>query len=159
MLLCFFGVMSIEAFYIEIIVFTGIIVVGVNIYQVFIYCKLVGSPYKDKKCYKCVRHLGIVCGVWSIAFMLKFIAVGKGKSLFQIDISGTTPEVWTACILGLTDFFTIIIPLYCVIDSKFVKIMTFKHLQPNRRRLVDDTAEITQEETIVIVDDESFTDQ
>ena len=87
MLLSFFGVISNEAFYVEIIVFTGIIVVGVNVYQVFVYCKLVGSPYKDEKCYKYVRHLGIVCGVWSFAFMFKFIAVGKGKSLFQIDIS------------------------------------------------------------------------
>jgi hypothetical protein len=130
MLLCFFEVISLEAFYLEIIIFTGIIVVGVNIYQIFVYCKLVGSPYKDKKSYKYVRHLGAVCGVWSFAFVLKFIAVGEGKSLFQIDISQDTPEVWTACILGLTDFLTIIIPLYCVVDSKFIKIMTFKHLNP-----------------------------
>lgn len=82
MLLCFFEAISIEAFYLEIISFTGIIVVGVNVYLVFVYCKLVGSPYKDRKSYKYVRHLGIVCGVWSVAFGLKFIAVGEGKSLF-----------------------------------------------------------------------------
>ena len=82
MLLCFFGAITIEAFYLEIIIFTGVIVVSVNVYQVFVYCKLVGSPYKDQKSYKYVRHLGIVCGVWSVAFGLKFVAVGEGKSLF-----------------------------------------------------------------------------
>jgi hypothetical protein len=47
--------------------------------------------------------------------------------------------VWTACILGLTDFFTIVIPLYCVIDAKFIKIMTCKHLTPKKtsQNLVD----------------------
>ena len=87
--------------------------------------------------------------------MFKFIAVGKGKSLFQIDISQDTPEVWTACILGLTDFFTIIIPLYCVIDSKFIKIMTFKHLVPktSSSRLVDDTSDTVNQDSIVIDDD------
>lgn len=139
MLLCFFEAITMEAFYLEIMIFTGVIVLGVNAYQMVVYCKLVGSPYKDLKTYKYVRHVGIVCGVWSVAFGLKFIAVGEGKSLFQIDISQDTPEVWTACILGLTDFFTIVIPLYCVIDAKFIKIMTCKHLTPKKtsQNLVD----------------------
>lgn len=82
MLLCFFNAISLEAFFIEITVFTGILALGVNLYQVFVYCKQAGSPYRDNKSFRYVRHVGIVCGVWTFAFTTKFIAVGEGKSLF-----------------------------------------------------------------------------
>jgi len=42
-----------------------------------------------------------------------------------------------------------------VIDSKFIKIMTFKHLVPktSSSRLVDDTSDTVHQDSIVIDDD------
>lgn len=44
-----FSWIALEAFYGEITGYTGALVLGVNGYLVFTYCRLTGTPYKDRK--------------------------------------------------------------------------------------------------------------
>jgi cytochrome c oxidase subunit IV len=111
---------------VEIIAFIGFIVFAMNLNQIVWYLKLAGLPYKSRKHYYYVRKVGIGCLVWSLAFIFKLIAAGFGVSLFQENLESV--DVYQACVLGFTDFVTIVIPYYYVIDSDFVKIMWCKHL-------------------------------
>lgn len=86
MVFCFFNLISLKAFFIEIIAFTAIIILGLNINQIVLYFKLAGLPYKSRRHYSYVRKVGIVCLVWSIAFVAKLTAVGCGQSLFYYDL-------------------------------------------------------------------------
>jgi len=82
MFLCYFDLVSLKVFFIEIIVFICALVLGLNINIIVLYFKLAGLPYKTNKHYLCVRKIGIVCTIWSIAFIIKLIVFGCGKSLF-----------------------------------------------------------------------------
>lgn len=62
--------------------FTGVIVLGVNGYLIFSYCKMTGTPYKNRKSYQSVKWVGLIGGYWSIAFGLKFCGVLLGNSLY-----------------------------------------------------------------------------
>ena len=90
MVLCFFELISMKTFFIEIIVFTAVIVLGLNINQLVVYFKLSGLPYKSKQHYFFVRKVGIVCFVWSMAFIAKLVAVGCGQNLFLYDLDGVS---------------------------------------------------------------------
>lgn len=82
MLLSLFDVIPLESFFAEITGFTGAIVLGINMYLTFTYCKLTGTPYKSRKSYQSVKWVGLIGGYWSIAFGLKFSAVLLGNSLY-----------------------------------------------------------------------------
>ena len=78
MFLAIFKWIELTAFFIEITGFTIGIILIVNGYLIFQYCKLAGAPYKNQKFYRNVRWIGIVGGYWSVAFCLKFLGVLLG---------------------------------------------------------------------------------
>lgn len=47
--------------------------------------------------------------------------------MFYYDLESV--DVYQACVLGLTDFLTVIVPYYCVVDAEFIKIFWCKHLK------------------------------
>lgn len=71
----------------EITGFTMAIILGSNIYLVIQYCKMTGTPYKNRKNYTSAKWVGVVGGYWSCAFILKFTGVVLGSSLYQIDVN------------------------------------------------------------------------
>lgn len=76
-----------------------------------------------------MRQLGIVCAIWSFAFVLKLITVAFGRSLYYIENQsiGAT-QYGTACLLACCDFLTIVVPMYCIVEDSFVNLMTGKFL-------------------------------
>lgn len=86
MVLSFFEIISLETLFIELVSCMGVIVVGFNVHQLVFIIKLRQIPYKSRKHALCVRHLRIVCIVWSVAFFIKLLSAGLGKSLFQTDL-------------------------------------------------------------------------
>ena len=131
MVLCLFGLCSLNAFFAEITAFTGLIVLGVNTYLVFTYCKYTGTPYKNRKSFQSVRWVGLIGGVWSIAFAVKFLTVLLGHSLYQINSSMENQKAYQACLVGLCDFFSMIVPIFFISDIHFIKIFSAKHLNPS----------------------------
>ena len=93
-----------------------IVLAAVNINQLLVYCKLVDSPYKNKKSYLNVRHLSIVCAIWTFGFIIKLIAVSQGRTLYYYESKQNETSYNTACLVGLCDFFSQIIPFYCVVE-------------------------------------------
>ena len=61
-----------------------------------------------------------------MAYIIKLIAVSFAPSL--LIVKNANVSVYQACLLGLTDFLTIVIPFYCVVDAAFIKIIKSKHL-------------------------------
>ena len=80
------GLLGLVQFYIEIYVFVVIVTAAVNINQLFVYCRLVDSPYKNKKSYTNVKHLSIVCAVWTFGFAVKLISVSFQRTLYTLEI-------------------------------------------------------------------------
>lgn len=115
MTLCFFEFVSLRAFLIELVVFMILLVLALNINQMVWYCKQSGQPYKSRNHYVCVRRVGMVCAIWSIAFLGKLAAFYSGYNLFILEIESV--DVYQACVLGMTDFFTLVVPYYSVIDN------------------------------------------
>jgi hypothetical protein len=72
-----------------------------------------------------VKQLAIVCTVWTFSFVIKLVAVAFGRTLFYVENQriGAT-NYGTACLLGFCDFLTIVVPIYCVVEDSFVKLMT-----------------------------------
>ena len=71
-----------------------------------------------------MRYLGLVCLYWTLAFIIKFIAYLFKTSFFNAETAKSEISYRTACILGATDFLTIVVPVYLVVDPIFVQIMT-----------------------------------
>ena len=129
-MLCLFAQISIYTFYIEIYSSLIVIILSVNVNQLIVYCKLTGSPYKNKRSYRNVRQLSIVCAVWTLSFVVKLLSVAFGRTLFYIENQkiGST-NYGTACLLAFCDFLSIVIPMYCVVEDSFVKLMTGRFLK------------------------------
>lgn len=141
MTLCFFEILSLKAFFVELVVFIAIIVCGLNIHHIVWYWKQSGQPYKSRLHYLCVRKVGISCAIWSIALIGKLVAFYCGYNLFIMEIASV--DVYQACVLGLTDYFTLIVPYYSVIDSEFIQVFWCKHLQPEMQQV---SSEVNQDE-------------
>ena len=120
MTLCFFDIVSLKAFFVELVVFIAVIVTGLNINHVVWYCKQSGQPYKSRTHYIYVRKVGIICAIWTVALIGKLVAFYCGYNLFIMEVKSI--DVYQACVLGLTDFFTLVVPYYSVIDNDFVKV-------------------------------------
>lgn len=94
-------------------IFTFIIIVGLNINQIVIYFKLNGQPYKSNEHFEKCRHLGIVCAIWTFSFVFKEVSVFYGASILKLK---SNVDFVSALAIALVDFFTIIVPFYCVIN-------------------------------------------
>ena len=115
-------------FQLELSISTLVLVVVLNTGQLVTYCSLTGSPYKPYEDYRKVRRIGIACGVWSVAFFIKFTAALLGDKFYELSYSNGG-DFWSACYLALFTIITEIIPLFMVIDGHFVRIMTGDHLE------------------------------
>lgn len=65
-----------------------------------------------------------------MSFIIKLLTVAFGRTLFYIENQriGAT-NYGTACLLGFCDFLTIVVPIYCVVEDSFVKLMTGSFLK------------------------------
>jgi len=79
----------------------------------------------------------VICGVWTIAFAIKFIAFALGGNLFTAEKGDTTNKSYSqALLLAIEDFLTIVIPIFLVVEKDFVSIMAAEFLdQPHRLSL------------------------
>lgn len=70
-----------------------------------------------------------MCAVWTVGFVIKLLAVAFGTSFYKLENEtiGAT-NYGTACLLGFCDFLTIVIPIYCVVEDRFVTLMTGRFL-------------------------------
>ena len=119
-------------FFLQLIIFTAVIVLFLNVNQLITYFRLSGRPYKSQFFYRKVRHLGIVCTIWTVAILIKFVTTFFGPKAYDIDINADSQDFYTACVIAITSIFTEIVPIYCVLDSKFIKLFSFKHIEsPN----------------------------
>ena len=116
-----------------------------NLNQAIIYFKLVGSPYKSTEHYQKVRYLGVICGVWSIAFAIKFIAFALGGNLFTAEKGDTTNRSYsTALLLAIEDFLTLVIPIFLVVEKDFVSIMAAEFLDQSQHLSLDNQLNSTE---------------
>lgn len=65
-----------------------------------------------------------MCGIWTFAFSVKVIAVYEGQYLIGVE----NDDFYTAVTFASTEFISVIIPFYCVVDQDFVATLTCKHL-------------------------------
>ncbi len=87
-----------------------------------------GRPYKKEKYYRNIKRFGVVCAIWNFGFIIKFLTALGGQAIYDLD-DNTTTDLFTACCYAISDFLTMVIPFYVVIDAKFVKIFSFKALE------------------------------
>ena len=132
MCLSLFNVISLDTFTYEISCFTGFIIIWVNLYLIFTYCKLTGSPYKNRECYLGVRWIGIIACYWTFAFGLKFMIFILGDDYYMVDPTKENHSVYQACILGTIDFFCVILPIFFVSDTYFITAFSGSLLDPKQ---------------------------
>jgi hypothetical protein len=84
MALSIFGVVNVQLFVKQCWIYTVIIILFLNGYQISVYFKLAGRPYKNEKFVENVKHVGLVVVLWNIGFLIKFSAITAGKSIFDL---------------------------------------------------------------------------
>lgn len=80
--------------------------------------------------------MGIICGVWSVAFGLKFLGFFLGKNLYTAD-TDADPAYSTALLLAVEDFLTIVIPIFLVVEKDFVSVMASEFLEKYKQVAVE----------------------
>lgn len=125
MALALFGVVNVQLFVKQCWIYTLIIIVLLNVYQVHIHFKLSGRPFKNDKFQENLGHMRLVVVLWNLGFLVKFSFITAGKSIFELD-SEENIDAFSACLFGACDFFSLVIPFYSVVNTKFVKIFSFK---------------------------------
>ena len=129
--LALFGWIDLNAFFYEIAGFTAAIVLGLNLYLISSYLKMAGQPYKNQKSFEAVRWIGMTAGIWTIGFVIKFFVVIFGNSLYQASEQSTSRVlVYQACIVSLCDYCSVIVPIFLVTDTYFIKVFSAVHLAP-----------------------------
>ena len=91
------------------------------------YCRNTGNPYLNEKMKKYVRIFKFVIVVWNFAFVMKFFFSTLGVTTTDI-VSGKEKNAKQDFRFSLETMsnilFTEVLPLYFVIDNKFIKIFT-----------------------------------
>ena len=113
MLLCLLSWITPLYFLISSNSFTVFIMLGLNLNQIATYCKYSQMPWKSKKHFEHCQSVGIVCAVWTVAYAIKIVAVYEGQNLYLIS---ENEDLYTAASVAVTEFLTLIIPFYCVVD-------------------------------------------
>lgn len=111
-----------------------IIIVFLNVNQIVNYFKMAGRPYKTEKLYENVKHVGLVIFLWNVGFIVKFSVISAGKSIFALDYENNTDSL-SAVIFGASDFFSLIIPFYSAVNTKFIKIFSFQALEKKKAEI------------------------
>ena len=91
------------------------------------YCRNAGNPYLNEKMKKYVRTFKFVIVVWNFAFIMKFFFSTLGVTTTDI-VNGKEKDAKQDFRFSLETMssilFTELLPLYFVIDNKFIKIFT-----------------------------------
>lgn len=95
------------------------------------YCRNAGSPYKNEKARKKIHNYAVVVGVWTVAFVLRFVfSFTSVKAIYTQDSVGTKQDSFWFSVLTFADILTTeLIPFYFVVDAKFMKMFTLRHLE------------------------------
>ena len=97
-----------------------------NFNMVIQYFKHTGMPYKNEKLYKKVKYFGIIAGVWSVAFLIKFGFGIYGTKAYENSDEETLS---TAILIAAGAICCDMVPYLAIIDSKFIKIYSMAHLK------------------------------
>ena len=113
---------------------SGFIVFSLNVSMIVLYCKYAGMPYLSREHYKAMKHLGIVVAIWTVAYITKITTVHYNK--FNPSLSGADKvenidfgDAVLNCALCVG---CDLVPLILVVDSKFIKIMTFDLIRKHK---------------------------
>lgn len=120
--------MDLPTFQLELCISACFIILVLNVSQIILYFTLTGSPYKKPEYFRIVRRIGVVCSVWTVAFIIKFTASFFGDEFYQLDVGNQASDFWQACYLAFFTIVTEILPIYLVIDSRFVEHFSADHL-------------------------------
>lgn len=121
-----FGTVSEIKFEVQLGIFVICIILIMNFNMVIQYFKHTGMPYRNDKLYKKVRYFGIVTGVWSVAFLLKFGFGIYGTKAYK---AAETETLSTAILIAAGAIVCDMVPYLAIIDSKFIKIYSMAHLK------------------------------
>jgi len=135
MALALFGLVNLQMFVKQCWIFTLIIIVFLNVYLVHIHFKLAGRPFKNDKLQQNLAHIRMVVILWNLGFIIKFSFITAGKSIFDLDKQDNI-DAYSSCLFGGCDFFSLVIPFYCVTNAKFVKIFGFKAFERGKDTVV-----------------------
>ena len=134
MVLVIFNLIPKRSFEIQLAVINGVIVLGLNISMIILYCRYAGTPYKSDQHYKNLRHCGLVAMYWTLSFSLKLItsfidSINPGFN-YETDDYKDTDDKSSDKLLYATIYFSLsivcdIVPLMLIVDSQFIKILTF----------------------------------
>ena len=77
-----------------------------------------------------MKILGTACAVWTLSFIFKFFSYAYGISaLFRENKTGIVDfGLWPSIWFGVSSIIADVVPLYFVLDAKYIKIFTMKHL-------------------------------
>jgi len=134
MVLSVLDVLDSQVFLMEFNALTLVLAIILNVNMTVFYCRNAGSPYTDPKARKKVHVYAWTVGIWTVAFIGRFIFNLTQPSLLNYDQSEIVTED-DEFIFSIETFANILIteliPFYFVIDRRFVKMFTLKHLNIN----------------------------
>ena len=121
------------AFLAEIETMIFILMCILNINALIWYCRNAGNPYHNDKYKRYVHKFKFVVVYWNFAFITKLIFSNVGVNITDFDGSSDNPDVssddfWYSIETFANIMISEIIPLYFVIDNKFIKIFTMQFL-------------------------------
>ena len=121
------------AFLAEIETMIFILMCILNINALIWYCRNAGNPYHNDKYKRYVHKFKFVVVYWNFAFITKLIFSNVGVNITDFDGSSDDPDVssddfWYSIETFANIMISEIIPLYFVIDNKFIKIFTMQFL-------------------------------
>ena len=125
------------AFLAEIETMIFILMCLTNINALVWYCRNAGNPYYNDKFKKYVHKFKFVVVYWNFAFITRLVLSNSGVNITDFDASTSDdPDVdpddfWYCVETFACIMISEIIPLYFVIDAKFIKIFTMQFLEKN----------------------------
>ena len=124
------------AFLAEIETMIFILMCILNINALIWYCRNAGNPYHNEKFRKYTHKVKFVVVYWNFAFIVKLILSNAGVNITDFDGTSDNPDIssddfWYSVETFANIMISEIIPLYFVIDYKFIKIFTMKFLDKN----------------------------
>ena len=76
-----------------------------------------------------MNHTAIACAIWTLAFMVKFGTYVGGYNMITVKSMDSDTDFKNAVIIAVQSIVTELIPLYVVLEPKFVKIFTLEYLE------------------------------
>lgn len=99
-----------------------------------------------------------MAGVWTVSFLIKFGAGVLGIGLTDLQNNTLKSDFYSAIFLAVESVITELIPLYFVMDPRFVKIFTLNFLINNILESYDDNSTLGRYSSPLLVNRQSTTD-